>query len=305
MSEITSEDLDSVPRWHFAVGGLQTQMDRIEIAPAIRLQSLRLFPTHVELSHGLNSPLVAGIMQHYGEEVIRHELVIDAEQFDEPQRIPQTAGAILAALRIKTEAEIICPAVCDTSWAALRGVKAEQCIAYRVEPAMYSHEFGEPTLIMPDDLEWVRNNLVALIELSEDMRFNTALDALCSYMHAANYRMMAAQLWAGVEALFDVQHEISFRLPLLAALFLKARGPECRELRKRVKTLYDQRSRAIHGGKISEEKLKLHVDQVRTLLSQLLAKILLDRHVPTKDDFDDLTVMDSAKTIRTDSEIAG
>lgn len=290
MNEIKSEDLDSVAQWHFAVGGLQTQAESIEIAPAIHLRTLKVFPTHLELAHGLTSPLVAGIMQHYGENVVRHELVINAEYIDDPQRIPQTAGAILAALRIKTEAEIICPAVCDTSWAALRGVKAETCIAYRVEPAMYSHAFAEPTLVTADDLDWVRDNVVKLIGLSDDDRFNTALEALCSYMHAANYRMMAAQLWAGVEALFDVRYEISFRLPLLAALFLKGRGPECRELRKHVKELYNDRSSAIHGGRIDEAKLRNHVNDVRTLLARLLGKIIQNGKVPTKDDFDDLTV---------------
>lgn len=40
MNEIRSEDLESVSRWHFAVGGLQTQSETIEIAPAIRLQNL-------------------------------------------------------------------------------------------------------------------------------------------------------------------------------------------------------------------------------------------------------------------------
>ena len=305
MSEITPDDLNKVAQWHYAVGGLQTQTDTIEIAPAIRLQALKVFPTDVELKHGLNNPLVAGIIQHYGEEVVGHELVIDAERFDEPQRIPVTAGAILAAIRIRTEAEIICPATCDTSWSDLRGAKAEGCIACRVEQAMYAHDFGEPTQVTPDDLEWVRDNLESLIILLDDTRFNTALEALCTYMHAANYRMMAAQLWAGVEALFEAQTEIRFRLALLAALFLKPRGPECKALRKHVMNLYKDRSSAIHGRDIGEEKLKSHVNDVRALLAQLLAKIIQEKHVPTKDDFEDLAVLDSPENARIDSEAGG
>src|SRR3712207_1334540 len=100
MSQVTPEHLDSVARWHFAIGGLKTPTDSIDIAPAIRLDTLKVFPTQSELSYGLNSPLVAGIMQHYGEDVIRHELVIDAERIDDPQLIPRTAGVILAAIRI-------------------------------------------------------------------------------------------------------------------------------------------------------------------------------------------------------------
>ena len=37
---------------------------------------------------------------------------------------------------------------------------------------------------------------------------------------------MTAQLWAGVEAIFDAQHEISFRLPLLPDYRRRDRSPK-------------------------------------------------------------------------------
>lgn len=297
MISIAPDDLDSVTRWYFAVGGLQTQTDVLELSRAIRLERLKVFPTQAELAFSLDSPLVAGIMQHYGETVIQHELIIEAEHVDDPQLIPMTAGAILAALRIRTGAEIICPAVCDTSWAMLRGLMGNSCKAYRVEPAMYSHEFTAPISVTIDDLDWMRSNLGKLVELNSDHRFETALDALCSYLHAANYRMMAAQLWAGVEAIFDVTYEISFRLPLLAALLLEKRGAKCRELKTHVKKLYTERSKAVHGGEISETILKEHVASVRSLLARLLGKIIQNGNLPTSEDFDDLTVMADSPAI--------
>ncbi len=291
MSDISPDDLDSVPNWYFAIGGLQTQSDTLELAQAIRLQRLKTFPTRTELITHLDNPLVAGLMQHYGEELVQHELVIDAENIDDPQFIPRTASAILAALRIRTQAEIICPAVSDRSWSDLRDADPNSCKAHRVESAMYSHEFEEPTIITIEDMDWTRENLGKLIELSEAVRFNTALEALCTYLHAANYRMMAAQLWAGVEAIFEVNYEISFRLPLLAALLLEERGPTCRALRIHIKTLYNERSKAVHGADIPEDVLKNHVTNVRSLLARLLAKIIEDGELPTKQDFDDLVVM--------------
>lgn len=291
MNEITTDILDEVTEWHFAVGGLQTKTDSIEMSGAIHIQRLKVFPTEAELAFSLNNPLVAGIMQHYGEDVIQHELVIKADTIDDAEDLFLTAHVILAGLRIRTEAEIICPALCQTSWAGLRGISGKNCHAYRFEPAMYSHDFGAATLITSDDIEWVRDNLGKLVELNKDQRFQTAIEALCSYLHAANYRMMAAQLWAGVEAIFEVRYEISFRLPLLAALLLEKRGPECRDLRKKIKKLYNERSTAVHGGDVSEEKLQTHVSEVRTLLAKLLATIIKRGQLPTKDDFDDLTVM--------------
>ena len=45
---------------------------------------------------------------------------------------------------------------------------------------MYSHDFGDPTMITADDIEWVRNNLGTLVRLNEDQRFQTAIEALCN-----------------------------------------------------------------------------------------------------------------------------
>lgn len=291
MTEMTPDDLDTVAKWHFAVGGLKTQSDLIELAAAVRLERLKTFPTRTELTSHLNSPLVAGLMQHYGEDVVQHELVIDAAETDDPQFIPRLAGLILAGLRIRTGAEILCPAVCDRSWSDLRRAAPNSCLAYRVEPAMYAHKFEGLTVVTADDLGWVRDNLKDLLALEDELRFRTALEALCTYLHAANYRMMAAQLWAGIEALFDVTYEISFRLPLLAALLLEKRGPACRDRRTEIHELYKQRSKAVHGGKISEDELKDHVSKTRQLLAQLLSNIVTRGSLPTADEFTDLTVM--------------
>lgn len=40
MTEMTPDDLDTVAKWHFAVGGLKTQSDLIELAAAVRLETV-------------------------------------------------------------------------------------------------------------------------------------------------------------------------------------------------------------------------------------------------------------------------
>ena len=289
MPEITTEDLDSVTHWYFAIGGLQTSSEALEMASAVRLQRLKTFPTSPELAFALNSPYVAGIMDHYGEEVIQHQLVVDAESFNDFEYICDAVRAILAGLRIRTEGEIFCPAICDYSWDELRGVTGNACIACRFEPHIYSHGMEERTMILPDDLEWVKQNMSQILELNKQARFATALDALCSYLHSERERMKAAQLWAGVEAIFDVQFEISYRLPILAALMLEQRGEKCRERREMVHKLYKERSKAVHGQEFNDSKN--HISLVRSLLAKLLAKIIQNGHLPTKQDFDDLVLM--------------
>lgn len=288
---MNSSDWDDVAKWHFAIAGLQTTSDSLELRAGVTINRLKTLPTRTELTH-LKNPLVAGVMQHYcGEKTIQHELVIDAELADDLTPIQEQAEHILAGLRIRTEAEILCPAVCDRSWSELREAEPNSCQADLTEAAMYSHPFDNPTTITENDIEWIRDNLDTLAELSEDDRFTTALDALSTYLHAARYRMMAAQLWAGVEAIFDAQGATSYSISLWGALLLEDRGTACRDRRKMIHELYKSRNKAVHGGRISEEDLRVHVAEVRGLLAQLLSRVLGLRRMPDHLHFHDLTTM--------------
>jgi hypothetical protein len=285
---IAPDDLDSVSHWYFAVVGLQTQQEVFELGRAVHLQRLRSFPTDVELALSLNSLSVAGTMAHYGDVRVQHELIIDAEYIDDARWIPATAAAILAGLRIRTGAEVLCPAVCDRSWAALSGVTGNRCKAYRVEQALLTHAFGDSALVTREDLDWVRDNLARLTELTDDERFRTGVEALCSYLHAANYRMMAAQLWAGLEALFGIRFEIGYRLAVQIALLLEPRGPACRALYEQMRKLYKDRSDAIHGNKMDEARLARHVAEARGILARVLRRILERGKVPSDNDFEEV-----------------
>jgi hypothetical protein len=293
----TSDDLDPIARWHFAVGGVRTKQARLPVNKAIELRSLTNYPQPTELVLCLRDLVTAGFMAHYGESGIQHELVVDAAEFTDYEEVVKTAGLVMAGLRIRTEADIICPAVCERSWADLKPTAdSEPCRAYRVEQIKLDHPLETAYTVTPEDLEWVARSLAPLWELAvvkkeEDERFATAVEALCSYLHAGNYRMMAAQLWAGIEAIFDVQLEVKYRIATLAACLLEPQGARRRERYERVKKLYDERSRAVHGKRVSEDKFRAHVAEVRSLLAQILARLIARGKVPTKDDFDDLVFL--------------
>lgn len=291
---------DEVEKWHFAIAGLKTNTDSLELKPGVTINKLKLVPTETELTTHLKNSLVAGVMQHYcADKVVQHELVIDATLTEDPNPIRDQAGHILAGLRIHTEAEIICPAYCDRSWGDLREAARNSCLAELLERAMYSHPFENLTTITEVDLTWIDENLELLGELSDgNERFQTAREALSTYMHAANYRMMAAQLWAGIESIFEPKHEVSYRISLWAALMLEERGQKCKERREFIRKLYNRRSDVVHGAGVDDEKLKLHVAEARGLLAQLLAKIVERGSMPSTDDFHELTTMPSVKEAR-------
>ncbi len=134
---------DEVEQWHFAIAGLKTNTDSLELSPGVTIDILKPVPTEGELTTSLKNSLVAGVMQHYcGDKVIQHELVIDATLTEDTTTpIRDQAAHILSGLRIRTEAEIICPAYCDRSWSDLREAERHSCLAELLERAMYSHPF--------------------------------------------------------------------------------------------------------------------------------------------------------------------
>ncbi len=289
MNQVAANPLDGVQLWHFAFGGIETDRDVLALASAVRIQRLRSYPSQEILSSKLDSPFVAGIMGHYGPERITHQLIIESNSLGDFEYICDSVRAILAGLRVRTQSELYCPAVCSRSWDDLESATDAPSIACRFEPHVYSLDVSEPTKIEKSDLTWVKENLGKVLSLSKQARFSTALDALCSYLHTERDRMKAAQLWVGIEAIFEVEFEISYRLPLLAALMLKPRGPGCKQLRDNVKKLYNERSKAIHGQEF--KNAREHVHEVRKLLARLLTKIIEDGNLPSKQDFDDLVLM--------------
>src|SRR5262249_28082907 len=153
------------------VGGLQTQQARLDVNQAISLRRLVSFPRPDELVLSLRDLPTAGCMAHYGEAVVQHELVFDAGYFDDYEQIIQTAGLVMGALRVRTGADVFCPAVCERSWATLAGVTGNALRANRVEQVMRTHRFDSASLVTAEDLEWVGRTLGPMVKLMENENF--------------------------------------------------------------------------------------------------------------------------------------
>ena len=189
---------------------------------------------------------------------------------------------------------MVCPAVCKRSWADLRTNPPNQCRAFQVERGLSHQAPAEPKLLLADDLDWVRKNLGMVIRLTDDQNFETAVEALCTYMLAANDRMKVAQLWAGVEAIFDIEYELRYRLATLTAKLLGTSPAESRQIYADMKTLYGERTKTIHGKQLSrkpdahEAKVREHITRIRSRLAQILTKLIVLGKVPSEEEFEEM-----------------
>lgn len=145
----------------------------------------------------------------------------------------------------------------------------------------------EPTAFTELDTAWLSNYFAAADRLaSASPQFHLALQTCSEWRFAKDMRSAIAQLWSGIEALFGMSSELVFRIALTGAGLLAPRGPDRRAKFQEIKSLYDLRSKAVHGSKLREEQMGQAVAGSFELLRQLLVLTIEQGHVLTHDDFD-------------------
>lgn len=88
-------------------------------------------------------------------------------------------------------------------------------------------------------------------------------------------------LWAGIESLFNVRSEISFRLSLSIAKFLEpSNSSKGLLVYNKVKKLYNYRSKAVHG--VSSPNSRETVLATIALLNLLIKKCITSGELPSK-----------------------
>lgn len=96
-----------------------------------------------------------------------------------------------------------------------------------------------------------------------DGLFHRAAQALWSYKWTSHPASQMAILWGGIESLLGVQAELSFRLSYEISLFLNLD----QEGYKKVKKLYNERSKAVHArGQVSPELVMASANLLKELL---------------------------------------
>ncbi|WP_060842877.1 HEPN domain-containing protein [Pseudomonas sp. St29] len=269
----------------FAVSGLSVECDKYDFSRVAVLRRVEAPPGEIELAQALHrKSLLSAVARHMPS--VTHELAVacDGEIFDQSNM--NLGWWIISALRTRSQVDILVPAVADVSWDVIPAVEADGCKIQLLEDVPAARRLDVQKAVSVDALDWVNAQLKSWINLLERPAFRLAVDAMTTHHHHANLRMSAAALWSGFEALFGINSELRFRLALLAAAYLEDRGPERVSLYRRIKNLYDYRSKAVHGGATTDEMLVDHIIEVRCLLSRLLCRMTEQRCQPSIDEFE-------------------
>jgi hypothetical protein len=129
----------------------------------------------------------------------------------------------------------------------------------------------------------------SLFEKSE--KYQTALLSLDRSITETRFSMALMTLWGALEQLFspDDKQELSYRISLNIASYLKPKGEERLSLFKSVRKLYTARSKAAHGNPTEDAE---EFTQTYNLLRETFIKMTEESQVPNQAYFEKLILLD-------------
>lgn len=138
----------------------------------------------------------------------------------------------------------------------------------------------EPVEISEDDCSWLEANFGKARALLGQDSFSNSMHCLASYRWHPHPRSQLALIWAGIEALFRIDSELTFRLSLAAAKFLEpADRDAAKGVFRQVKKLYKFRSLAVHGAELKGDSAALIAESAH-LLQRLLRRCIETQSLP-------------------------
>jgi hypothetical protein len=275
--------------WYFALLGLSTAVPEFEISPGLKLKAVVEPPGEVELAGALRDSHLFGAIGRYSH-AIRYELLVvsPGELYEHPQAVFNLAYWAISALRVRSMAEILVPVAADHSWSCIAGISDRTCVARFIEDMPCAQRLEEVVEVNLEHLDWVRHYLDDFDRMGSSPKFRLAVHSYCNHHQTTDLRMMVATLWSGIEALFGIQQELRFRLAAMIAAVLEPRGETRRETYRKVKCMYDLRSKAVHGSEMSDSALRSHILETRRLLSRLICAFTEAKRVYTEQEIEDL-----------------
>lgn len=124
-------------------------------------------------------------------------------------------------------------------------------------------------LISEEDQKWLMKNYKTAYKLLDLDPFQTAVHAMACYKWHSVPRVQLAIIWSGIESLFNVNTELSFRISLYIANFLGEDKTQKDEIFNQVKKMYTLRSCAVHGNK-TKSNLENAVYESANLLNKII-----------------------------------
>lgn len=131
-----------------------------------------------------------------------------------------------------------------------------------------------------EDARWIKLHMETALRFVHEPKFQNAMQALTSF-HCIPYASMCLLVaWSGLEALFGVEQEVSFRLSLYVTNFLKSGDNDRQSEFEKLRRSYDDRSRVAHGAATKAKAVREHAMYTRDIFRACLVKCVETKAFP-------------------------
>lgn len=214
------------------------------------------------------------------------ELVIPAHYRHPKLSHEEIARVLVVMLRLQLNPEIL---MLVSSTASLD----ELALSSGVTPFAKEvrHRYFRLSLVSPPNVQqalpWVKQYWPVAADLfANNAAFRLAMEAFETGQFVESSALALVSIWGALEGIFvGEKNELSFRLSMYAATYLKPPGQARLDLQKRIAKLYTKRSAAAHGAPSHQSE---DVTESFVLLRDAIVAMIHAGKVPTRADLNDL-----------------
>ncbi len=279
--------------WCFGLVGLAADFDEREVLPGVVLRKVVEPPGEIELARAMKAAGLFSSIARYSH-MLSFELAVEDKSKRGSERTFTYAWWITSALRVCSLCDFLVPVVADRPWGTVAAVRDNSCHIQLLEDTPKAFRLQEGRKVSHDDIEWIVHNLLSFAKLLDHPSFRTAVEALTTHHQHASLRMATAALWAGLEAVLQIESELRFRVSAYVACLLEPFGPDRLALFRHTRKLYDLRSKAVHGAALQDAVLRKHVVEIRELLARVIRTITEGGKFPEPEQLDERVFHGSA-----------
>jgi hypothetical protein len=188
---------------------------------------------------------------------------------------------IAALLRLKVTTALFVPVISTERFSSIPAIQQEPEL-WPIE--IYTRRVNADPQLQPkiefDHLEWLKAHWLPASRLLANETFSVAFRAVDSSIWNNDPDLALVSIWGALERLFSTsQQELRFRVSAHIAGFLESPGRARYLCFKRTQGLYDERSKAAHGGEADGTRA---LKETYDLARRALLLMVETRRIPTK-----------------------
>ncbi|MBI4465562.1 MAG: hypothetical protein HY647_12735 [Acidobacteria bacterium] len=209
-----------------------------------------------------------------------------------------TVWWLTALIRLKATTLAFVPVIASEPFSSIPVIQEEpQLWPIEIHTHRLRAEANPNQAVNLKELGWIRDYWMSGAVLMGNEDFNFAFQAFDQSIWASTPSLGLVSLWGALERLFSKSsYELSFRISANIACFLEPLGKNRFDCYKKVKKLYDSRSKAAHG--VGGNELQ-PFQETYALTRRVLIRILEENRVTVKEEMEAKLFGDEEFLIRT------